>query len=61
MDEPLYTMKFKIEDVYLLYNCVNKRLENLSEPTMHPFEEERLIFLRDGLYRAILDYKFKHT
>ena len=62
MDEPLYTMKFKIEDVHLLHHCVCKRIEDVEQnPSNHPFEKNHLVFVRNGLYRAILDHKFKHT
>lgn len=59
-NEPIiYEMKFSIEDVHLLYHCVCKRIENWEgSPARHPTEQEHLWYLRDQLYRAVLDYKF---
>ena len=58
MDEetPAYTLDLEIEDVHLLYDCVLKRIENWSGG--HPLEQEHLWYLRDWLYRIILEYRF---
>jgi len=59
MKEDSYLLDFSIEDVYLLYDCVCKRLENWEgAPKNHPFEQEHLNNLKNNLYRAILDFKF---
>jgi len=59
-DEP-FLMDFNIEDVHLLYHCVQKRIETWEgSPSRHPSEQEHLYYLRDWLYRCILDYKFKY-
>jgi hypothetical protein len=59
MNEDSYILDFSIEDVYLLYDCVCKRIESWEgTPKNHPFEQEHLHQLKDWLYRCILDYKF---
>ena len=55
---PFY-MDFSIEDIHLLYHCVCKRIETWEGfPSRHPSEQEHLNYLKNELYRAILDYKF---
>ena len=57
-NDPFY-MDFSIEDIHLLYHCVNKRIETWEGfPSRHPTEQEHLNYLKNELYRAILDYKF---
>ena len=59
-DEP-FKMDFDIEDVYLLYHCVQETIKNWPGSPARPAEEqEHLWHLRDWLYRCILDYKFKY-
>ena len=59
-NEPvIYQLDLSIEDIYLLYHCVCKRIENWEgSPARPPSEQEHLWYLRDELYRAVLDYKF---
>ena len=58
-DQPIdvYKVEFAIEDVYLLYQSVNKYIE--MWPGGNPLEQEHLFLLKDNLYRIILDYKFR--
>ena len=57
--EPDYTVNLTIDDVRLLHHCVIKRLERWEGFTSRPAEEqEHLWFMRDSLYRMILDYQF---
>jgi len=44
-----------------LHHCVLKRIENWEgSPARHPTEQEHLWYLRDSLYRMILEYKFEN-
>ena len=57
---PDYVLGFVIEDIYLLYECVLKRIERWEGYPQRPVEEQQqLLGLRDNLYRCILDYKFR--
>jgi hypothetical protein len=57
--EPDYQVSLTIEDVRLLHQCVIKRLERWEGFPARPAEEqEHLWFIRDSLYRMILDYQF---
>jgi|11BtaG_2_1085332.scaffolds.fasta_scaffold00469_6 hypothetical protein len=59
-EEPDYMIGLSIEDIYLMYECVKKRLETWEGYPQRPAEEqEQLWSLRDNLYRMILDYKFR--
>ena len=51
-----YTVDLTIEDVHLLYQCVVKRIE--TWPGGEPREQEHLWYMRDSLYRIMLDYRF---
>lgn len=55
-------LDFSIEDIHLLYHCVEKRLESWEGyPSRHPFEQEHLVSLKSSLYKIILEYKFKYS
>ena len=57
--EPDYTVNLTIEDIRLLHYCVVKRLETWEgSPARPPEEQEHLWYMRDSLYRMILDYRF---
>jgi len=57
--EPDYTVDLTIEDVRLLHHCVIKRLEMWEgSPARPPEEQEHLWYVRNSLYRMILDYQF---
>jgi hypothetical protein len=58
-DDHDYQVDLSIGDIHLLYHCVQKRIETWEgSPSRHPQEQEHLWYLRDSLYRMILDYKF---
>jgi len=57
-EHPYVEMDLDINDVYLLYNSIKFHYEKW--PGGHPDEQERLKFMRDFLYRIILQYKFEH-
>ena len=57
-----YEVCLKIEDIHLLHHCVLKRIETWEgSPSRHPTEQEHLWYLRDSLYRMILEYKFENS
>jgi len=57
--EPDYTVNLTIEDIRLLHHCVIKRIEMWEgSPARPPEEQEHLWFMRDSLYRMMLDYQF---
>ena len=52
-DQP-FILDFDINDVFLLHDCVKKRLETWERsPARPPEEQEHLWALRDNLYRCI--------
>jgi len=59
-EEPDYMIGLSIEDIYLMYDCVKRRLETWEGYPQRPAaEQEQLWGLRNNLYRMILDYKFR--
>lgn len=60
-DDVDYILDFSIEDIYLLYHCVQETIRTWPGHPRRPAEEqEHLWQMRDNLYRAILDHKFKY-
>ena len=58
-DDGYYQLDVGIEDIYLLYHCVQETIKNWPGSPARPAEEqEQLWELRDNLYRCILDHKF---
>ena len=56
-----YQVNLSIEDIHLLHYCVLKRIETWEgSPSRHPTEQQHLWYLRDSLYRMILEYKFEN-
>tara|TARA_B100000902_G_C27147877_1_gene832108 strand:+ start:186 stop:371 length:186 start_codon:yes stop_codon:yes gene_type:complete len=53
---PYVEIDFDIEDVYLIYKSVSVHLDRWAGGD--PEEQSRLIFLKDFLYRIVLQYKF---
>jgi hypothetical protein len=51
-----YSIDFAIKDIYALHHCVLQRIKLWSGGD--PEEQEHLYYLRDSLYRIILDYRF---
>ena len=59
--EENYILDLSIEDIHLLYDCVVRRIETWEgHPSRHPSEQEHLYYLKDWLYRLILEYKFNN-
>ena len=56
-DLPYIELQFGIEDLYMIYNSVKYRYEKW--PGGHPEEQARLAYLRDFMYRIVLEYKFQ--
>ena len=56
-DLPYIELQFGIEDLYMIYDSVKYRYEKW--PGGHPEEQARLAYLKDFLYRIVLEYKFK--
>jgi|TARA_B100001059_G_C17772391_1_gene549207 hypothetical protein len=57
-----YTVNLRIEDIRLLHHCVIKRLEMWEGSPARPAEEqEHLWYMRNSLYRMILDYQFNES
>ena len=56
-DLPYIELQFGIEDLYMIYNSVKYRYEKW--PGGHPEEQARLAYLKDFLYRIVLEYKFQ--
>ena len=54
---PYIELQFGIEDLYMIYDSVKYRYEKW--PGGHPEEQARLAYLKDFLYRIVLEYKFK--
>ena len=56
-----YQVSLRIEDIHLLHHCIQKRIENWEGyPARPAYEQEHLWYLRDSLYRMILEYKFEN-
>ena len=56
-DLPFVELQFGPDDLYILYECVKYRYEKW--PGGHPDEQTRLAYLKDFLYRIVLEWKFK--
>lgn len=58
-DDGYYQLDVSIEDIYLLYHCVQETIKNWPGSPARPVEEQGQLWeLRDNLYRCILDHKF---
>ena len=56
-DLPYIELQFGIDDLYQIYDSVKFKYEKW--PGGHPDEQARLAYLKDFLYRIVLEYKFK--
>jgi len=56
-DLPYVELQLGIDDLYLVYDSVKYRYEKW--PGGHPEEQARLAYLRDFMYRIVLEYKFQ--
>jgi hypothetical protein len=58
-DEGFYQLSMGIDDIYLMYHCVQETIKNWPGSPARPSEEQQHLWdLRDNLYRCILDHKF---
>jgi hypothetical protein len=58
-NQPDYTVSLTIEDVRLLHHSVTETIRLWPGAPARPHEEqEHLWFMRDSLYRIMLDYRF---
>jgi hypothetical protein len=57
-DLPYVELQFGIDDAYILYDSVKYRWEQW--PGGDPEEQKRLEYLKNFLYRVVLEYKFNH-
>jgi len=58
-NQPDYTVSLTIEDVRLLHHSVTETIRLWPVAPARPHEEqEHLWFMRDSLYRIMLDYRF---
>lgn len=56
-----YQVALRIEDVRALHHCVCEAIRLWpGAPARPPEEQEHLWYLRDSLYRIILEYKFEN-
>ena len=57
--ETAYHLEVGIDDIYLMYHCVQAAIKNWPGAPARPVEEQQALWdLRDNLYRCILDHKF---
>ena len=56
-DFPYIELQFGPEDLHLLYKSVSVHLDKW--PGGNPEEQERLQYLKNFLYRVVLEYKFQ--
>jgi len=56
-----YQVSLRIEDIYLLHHCVEETFKNWPGAPARPVDEqEHLRYLRESLYRMILEYRFEN-
>ncbi len=56
-----YSVDLTIEDIKLMYHCVQETIKYWPGAPARPYEEqEHLWYLRDSLYRMILEYRFEN-
>ena len=54
-----YTVDLRIEDIRVLHHCVQEAIRVWPGAPARPCEEqEHMKYLRDSLYRMMLDYMF---
>ena len=60
--EPDYTVDLTIDDVKVLHHCVVETIKNWPGSPARPVEEqEHLWYLRDSMYRMLLEYRFNNS
>ena len=59
--EPDYSLDLSIDDIQTLHHCVQETIRYWPGAPARPIEEqEHLWYLRDSLYRIILEYSFEN-
>ena len=62
MNEERYMVELTAGDVHLLYHCVEETIKNWPGSPARPIEEqEHLWYLRDSMYRMLLEYRFNNS
>ena len=57
-----YEVRLRMEDIYLLHHCVQETFKNWPGAPARPVDEqEHLRYLRESLYRMILEDKFNNS
>ena len=56
-DLPFVSIELDITDTYSVYKSICFHLEKW--PGGDPYEQERLVMLKDFFYRMVLEYKFQ--
>jgi len=55
-----FQVNLTVEDIYLLHHCLVTRIKNWEGSPSRPAEEqEHLWYLRDSMYRMILEHQFQ--
>ena len=61
-DDGYYQLDVGIEDIYLLYHCVQETIKNWpGSPARPAHEQEHLWYLRDSFYRMVLEDRFEKS
>ena len=62
MNEERYMVELTAGDVHLLHHCIEETIKNWPGSPARPVEEqEHLWYLRDSMYRMLLEYRFNHS
>ena len=62
MNEERYMVELTHEDVHLLHHCIEETIKNWPGSPARPVEEqEHLWYLRDSMYRMLLEYRFNNS
>ena len=57
--ETAYQLEVGIDDIYLMYHCVQETIKNGPGAAAVPVEEQQPLWaLRDNLDRCMVDHKF---
>ena len=62
MNEERYMVELTVDDVHLLHHCIEETIKNWPGSPARPVEEqEHLWYLRDSMYRMVLEYRFNNS
>lgn len=60
-DDYDYQVNLRIEDIRLLQHCVSETIKNWpGSPARPPEEQEHLWYMRDTLFKMMMDYNFNN-